>query len=641
MGLYIPGSTRQARALAKAAHLGRVRRLARGVYSDDLERPAANIVREHIMAIAATRYPDSYVSHSSAAVRGLVEDTLFLSGGINRYTTYHLPGVSLAWAPSLPHPEIDEFAAPTSVSPALSADPEYPKVRVSSPLQTIFECMMPTRRHPHRRLPDAVLTDLISRLGQRDRDRARAFAERNSLEREYKRFHALGGGGGQAQVLPAPPQFALYFYGWQVGRLTVLGQGEIRFEYAAAWPFSLSHDLPLRASGPSYEGPRLPTFFDNLLPEGWTEDVIAASYKIAKEDRVRLLETTRKYLSNLTLRPLPIPDSELVYDAHRVRLAQLTADTAAVLHLNERVGFAPEARELWEALRQVGAVRLSGVQPKLPVALEALEEGPVLDVGDLRHSCTHILKLPVPSFPNLVENEWACLELGRRAGLRVPDARVVTFPLKSQLPQPALLVERYDIPTHAELEGGGPSLMLPLQQDAAMLLGLERGQKYEPSLESITRALLDLPLAHPSGHDELLEYLKHVAFSWIVGNGDLHAKNISVLRLMHAGRPGESPTLRATAYAPAYDLVNTRLVIPGDLFALTVNGRKNNLRWRDFVSLSERWGGTASKVREIIEELVAAVQSNLDEVLAESRLPQEATERFKRIVGENVRSLRL
>src|SRR5260370_9263309 len=340
MTIYMPGSARQAQALSKATHRERVRRLARGIYADDFERPAAYIIRENILAIAARRCPDAYVSHSSAAVRGLVEDTLFLSGGINRYTTYHLPSVRLAWAPALPHPELEAFSAPTGISPALSADPEYPKVRISTALQTIFECLMPTRRYPHRRLPDAALADLISRLGQRDRARARAFAERNGLKREYDRFVTLGGAGGQPQALTARPQFALYFYGWQVGRLTILGQAEFRFEYAAGWPFPLSPDLPFRANGPSYEGPRLPTFFDNLLPEGWTEDVIAASYKIAKEDRLGLLETTRKYLSNLTLRPLPIPESELVYDAHRVRLSQLAPDPATFLTLSAPVGFA-------------------------------------------------------------------------------------------------------------------------------------------------------------------------------------------------------------------------------------------------------------------------------------------------------------
>src|SRR6266852_2400428 len=125
MIVYIPTSLRQARALAKAAHVKRVRRLGRGIYTDDFERPATPIIRDYILAIVAKRYPRAYISHSSAALRAPVEDTLFVSGGINRYTTYQLPGVRLAWAPALPHPELEEFTVRTAVSPALSADPEY------------------------------------------------------------------------------------------------------------------------------------------------------------------------------------------------------------------------------------------------------------------------------------------------------------------------------------------------------------------------------------------------------------------------------------------------------------------------------------------------------------------------------------
>ena len=641
MTLFIPDSSRQGRALAKALRLGRVRRLTPRVYTDEFEPPAENIIRDHILAIVAQRYPDAYVSHSSAALRGIVQDTLFLSGGVNRFATYRLPGVRLARAPALQHPEVEEFLAPTAVSPALSVDAEHPKVRISSPLQTIFECLMPARRYSHRRLPDAVIADLIARLGQRDRVRAGAFADRNGLPREYERFLALGGTAGSPPAVAPRLQFALYFYGWPIGKLTILGQGEFRFEYAAGWSLALSPDLPLRDSGPSYEGPRLPAFFDNLLPEGWTEEVVAASYKIAKEDRVGLLATTHKYLSNLTLRPLPIPEAELVYDALRVSFSQLAADPATVLSVNEHVGFAPEARELWQALRESGAVRLSGVQPKLPVSLGMVEGSLVLDVGDLRHSCTHILKLPVQSYPNLVENEWACLELGRNAGLLVPEARVITFPGKSQLPQPALLVERYDIPASADLERGGPSLPLFLQEDVATLLGLDRRQKYDPSFESITRMLTELPLDRAFGREGLWAYLRHVAFSWVIGNGDLHAKNISVLQVMHAGRPGEAPALSQTRYAPAYDLVNTRLVIPGDLFALPIAGRKNNLRWRDFAGLAELWGGTAAEVRGLLEEVVAAVQKTLDEILSRSRLPEGSVKKFRTIVEGNIGTLRL
>lgn len=635
--LYIPETLRQARALANAVRRERLRRLIRGVYTDDLEQDPARIVRDNILAIAARRYPKSYVSHSSAILRGPVDGTLFLSGALDYATTYDLPGVRVISVPALPYPEFIEGETATLVAPSIKADPEPAKVRFSSPLQAIFECMIPTRRYSGRRLPDRTLSEVIDRLGQRDRNRAEAFAKRNALEREYVRFIEMGGTLKPTNEIPAANEFSLFFYGWEIGKLTVLGQGEIRFTYVSEWPFDLSPDLPRRAGAPSYEGPRLPTFLENLLPEGWTEDVIAASYKIAKEDEVGLLRTTHKYLSNVTLRPLPIPEGDLVYDAHRLKLTDVAPQRFAIVPLKEQVGLKPEARELWEDLRERSAVRLSGVQAKLPVALTAGEDGPTLDVGSLRTSCTHILKLPSLTYGNLVENEWACLEIGRRAGLKVPEARVVTFSSESQVPNPALLVERYDIPSAVDLERGGSSLSLFMQQDSATLLGLARRQKYSPSLDAIAKTLLAMRL----GSDELNAFLTHVVFSWIIGNGDLHAKNISVLRIMRPGRPGDLPSLERTAYAPQYDLVNTRLVIPGDLFALPVAGKKNNLRWRDFAGLADRWGASIADTRRRIEEIVASTISNLDQVLQESRLPTDVAEKFKRITQTNIKTLGL
>jgi len=70
----------------------------------------------------------------------------------------------------------------------------------------------------------------------------------------------------------------------------------------------------------------MPPFFENCLPEGWTESVVLASNKISREDLFGLLSTTRRYLSNLTLRPLGIPDEELTCDAHSVRMRDLASE---------------------------------------------------------------------------------------------------------------------------------------------------------------------------------------------------------------------------------------------------------------------------------------------------------------------------
>jgi serine/threonine-protein kinase HipA len=379
----------------------------------------------------------------------------------------------------------------------------------------------------------------------------------------------------------------------------------------------------------------MPPFFENCLPEGWTESVVLASNKLSREDLFGLFSTTRKYLSNLTLRPLGIPDEELVYDAHSVRIRDRRPTPEGVVHLIEELGALPDDASLWRRTRSDGLLRLSGVQAKLPVSLFRSSAGETIRMGDLRHACTHILKVPVAQFPHLVENEWATMELARRIGLPVADVAMVEFQVGSRYEGRSLLVERYDIPDREHLESTGEELIL--LEDACALLGLRREQKYDPSLERVADALV----AAGVGATAMRHFLQLVTFSWLVGNGDLHAKNVSVLNLLRTAGPGEPPKRRGIALAPFYDLLNTRLYLTGDEFALPVDGRSNNLRLKSFSRLGGRWGMDRNEVRADVERLVRGVSEQQSAVLVESGLPDNLRAKYESIVQANIDGLGL
>lgn len=638
--IYIGGTQRDRSTFRVRAHRGQLRRLYRGVYTDDFERPVEEIVRENILAIVAGLLPDWQLSHSSAAVRGPVEGLLFVSGprgGMH----LDLPGVRIVRLRELAAPEHDRIPTPTEVVQGPDRGAEALYLRVSSPLQTIFECLTTARRYPQKNLPDVRVAEMIARLPAADRDRAERFAVRNGLRREYLRYRELGFGLAAAErVRVAEPDAAeIYFYGWRIGRLTYLGGGEYRFAYDEQWPVPLSAELPLKRGGISYEGRRMPAFFENCLPEGWTESVVLASNKLAREDLFGLFSTTRKYLSNLTLRPLGIPESELVYDAHVLRLAGLRQRAGGILSMREEIGEEAGDPRLWRRTRGDGPVRLSGVQAKLPVSLFRDDAGLALRIGDLRHSCTHILKVPAHEHAGLIENEWATMELARRIGLPAAAVALVEFQPESRYRGRSLLVERYDIPDREALDAGAAGAQLCLQEDACSLLLLRRDEKYRTSLEQIADALLAAGVPAEDEDAGMRRFLRLALFSWVVGNGDLHAKNVSVLRRFRTGGPGEPPVLERVEHAPFYDLVNTRLHLPGDDFALPIDGRRNNLRLRNFVALASRWGLSRDEVRAEAEALGHGLELHLDAVLAESALPAELVERYRAIVRENVREL--
>jgi serine/threonine-protein kinase HipA len=215
-------------------------------------------------------------------------------------------------------------------------------------------------------------------------------------------------------------------------------------------------------------------------------------------------------------------------------------------------------------------------------------------------------------------------------GLRVPLVRRVQFSSDSELKSPGLLIERFDLPI---------SLVspreVPVLEEAAVLLGVPREDKYNVSLERVASALLAAGLSP----DHMDQFADHIIFSWIVGNGDLHAKNIGVLRSIEPGLLGNPPRLMRTSYSPLYDLVNTRLVIRGDLFALPVNGKQNNLRVNDFAVLTRLWGRTRQETRARVESLDSRITADLPAVLAVSQLSENLREIYERTVESAIDSL--
>jgi serine/threonine-protein kinase HipA len=642
MTLYIGGTERDRAAFRVRAHREQLRKLYRGVYTDDFERPSEDIVRESALAIVGAILPEWQMSHSSAAARGPVDGLLFLSGPGKAGRSLHLPGLRIVRFHGLEAPEHDVVPSPTEVIRGVDRPQEPVDVRVSTPLQTIFECLGTARGLPQKLLPDFQVADLIARLSDTDRARAERFAARNGLRREHLRYQALRFDvAASARVRVAEPNAAdIFFYGWRIGTLTWLGGGEYRFAYDADWPLPLSKELPLVREGACYEGRRMPAFFENCLPEGWTESVVLASNKLAREDLFGLFSTTRKYLSNLTLRPLGIPEAELVYDAHAIRLDARRGQGSHTLRVREEIGAEPGDPALWRRARADGPLRLSGVQAKLPVSLSEEDGAWVIRIGGLRRACTHILKVPSGDHPGLVENEWATMELARRIGLPAASVARVEFQPGSPYRAPCLLVERYDIPNRETPDLAAAGADLTLQEDTCSLLLLRREEKYRTSMERIAEALLAAGV--PAEADwGMRRFLQLALFSWIIGNGDLHAKNVSVLRRFRPGRPGEAPAQGRVEHAPFYDLVNTRLHLPGDSFALPLDGRQSNIPLKSFVRLADRWGMSADAVREEASRMVTGMAVEMPTVLAQSGLAPDLVERYLRIVHENAAALGL
>ena len=92
---------------------------------------------------------------------------------------------------------------------------------------------------------------------------------------------------------------------------------------------------------------------------------------------------------------------------------------------------------------------------------------------------------------------------------------------------------------------------------------------------------------------DILNLLDQYAFSYLICNGDLHAKNISLHTL-------EDGTITLT---PLYDLICT--AIYGDFkMALKIDGRDDNIKRKTFIAFAERYGINAKAMNSALDNLL-------------------------------------
>ncbi len=93
-----------------------------------------------------------------------------------------------------------------------------------------------------------------------------------------------------------------------------------------------------------------------------------------------------------------------------------------------------------------------------------------------------------------------------------------------------------------------------------------------------------------------MELLRTVAFSWLIGNGDLHGKNLSIFNPDGVWQP-----------TPAYDLVTTQPYTGWrDPMALNLYGRANRLTRAHFVDAGEQLGVRARATARMVDSIVDA-----------------------------------
>jgi serine/threonine-protein kinase HipA len=258
-----------------------------------------------------------------------------------------------------------------------------------------------------------------------------------------------------------------------------------------------------------------------------------------------------------------------------------------------------------EAQKMVGRMSISGVQPKLSVIHDRRRhELTVVDRGGL-----FILKPQTDRFESLPENENLCMNIVSTYGIEVPPHGLLPLP-DGKL---AYLVRRFD-----RLDDGSK-----LQQEDFQQL-LQTDDKYSGSYERIANFLK----RHSDviGLD-LVRLFERALLFYVLGNGDAHLKNFSLLRREDVGYQ----------LSPAYDVLSSRLVLPEekDDMCLSLQGKRNSISKKDLQGLSEHFGLTGKQVNNALDRL-SALRSSIEMMIEGSFLEKRLRNRFLEIFEERM-----
>jgi serine/threonine-protein kinase HipA len=338
------------------------------------------------------------------------------------------------------------------------------------------------------------------------------------------------------------------------------GKGVTTLDYRDPIPTGRTGGIAWSLPGPDspFEvgGDALPAFFAGLLPEGVRLGVALTATKTSADDHFTLL---------LSVGSDTVGDVRVVPEGSEPRIRPpMVTDTVTDLR---------EVFREFTSSFESDAVALAGVQPKVSASMWSTPT--VTDRGPA------ILKLTPPSgFPKLVENEHFFMRMAAACGITAASTTIV----EDESGVTGLLVERFD-----RRDG----VRIP-QEDACQVLDVYPGAKYRMKTEEVISGLArTCERGGGSARAATVELLRIVVFSWLIGNGDLHGKNLSI----HAPEGWWRPT-------PAYDLLTTQPYLKWrDPMAMNLYGRANRLKRSDFIDAGERLGVGARPMRRMIDEL--------------------------------------
>jgi len=253
-----------------------------------------------------------------------------------------------------------------------------------------------------------------------------------------------------------------------------------------------------------------------------------------------------------------------------------------------------------------------GVQKKMSLHLTADGETPRLTL--VNYPTGYILKPQTEKYTALPEMEYLVMQMAEATGIKTVPYALIRMP--SQENSFAYITKRID-----RMDG-----KMFAMEDFCQLEERLTEDKYRGSYERCGKIVAKYSTT--SGFDMTELYLRTV-FSFAVGNSDMHLKNFSLIET----EEGSGKYILSAAY----DMLSTNVVIPADKeqLALTLNGKKQNIRRKDFLIFADTIGISERSAEKMIEKIVKLKEKYISMCRA-SYMPEQMKANLENLIEQRI-----
>ena len=262
-----------------------------------------------------------------------------------------------------------------------------------------------------------------------------------------------------------------------------------------------------------------------------------------------------------------------------------------------------------------------GVQKKLSLHLsEEDKERPRLTL--VNYPTGYILKPQTEEYRALPEAEYLVMSMARATKIKTVPFALVRIPSGDN--GFAYITKRIDRVKKAK------KVQMLAMEDFCQLENRLTSDKYKGSYERCAKVVMNY--SQSAGLDVADLFLR-IVFSFAIGNSDMHLKNFSLIETSEGNSVYQ--------LSDAYDMLPVNVIMPQDKeqLALTLNGKKQNIRRKDFLIFAEACGLNSKSAEKMIEKIVSLKDTYIG-MCRESYLPDDMKASFEALICERMAILR-